>query len=358
MKRSIICASFAGVCLFPYLVISANGQPEDKALRERVLSEYPRALEALRAHLSKGSGVVVRSVERGIGTNRHRLTVGRTVFESKRPGMARVVSDTDSTRDSEKGATSKHTQTVYCYNRDYSFKLSREGGSSAYSIASFEKNVNGKSPMETREMGLRLSMYLDAPTGLYVFPISSILADPRFSLERVSQAVEKNKQLVKIEFNVKADGQREGYKAWLLVSPAEAWTLYAYDMRTDRNKDHVYGTLEYGEPLRGFATPKRVVHVRDKRGGTTPTEIQTYDIEEIRFVDVPESDFTLAAFGLPDVQQPGKRSYASQTGFWFLTLSILSLVIAVLFKLTSSILKRKNAHNEHTSMRSASDTAH
>jgi hypothetical protein len=63
---------------------------------------------------------------------------------------------------------------------------------------------------------------------------------------------------------------------------------------------------------------------------------------EFRFVDVPDSDFTLQAFGIPEqVARPAKvAARGRELGYWFFGLSIAALVLAVTAKSASSRLGR------------------
>jgi len=63
------------------------------------------------------------------------------------------------------------------------------------------------------------------------------------------------------------------------------------------------GRVEYGQPQDGFPVPKRVVSTRSPLGERQPTDIETYEFNELHFGDVPDGQFQLSAFGLPDVRQ-------------------------------------------------------
>ena len=130
------------------------------------------------------------------------------------------------------------------------------------------------------------------------------------------------------------------YDGWILVEPEKKWVLREYEL--GHRKQVIRGLVEYGDPQDGFPLPKRVVIKGFPRGSSEPTFIQIFTFEDLRFVDVPDGEFTLAAFGLPELGQPGRsRSrYANRTVFWLLGAALVSLVLAVALKYYSGTSRR------------------
>jgi len=129
-----------------------------------------------------------------------------------------------------------------------------------------------------------------------------------------------------------------------LASAREKWVLYEYEYRPKNGLAIRKGVIDYGEIQDGFPVPKRLVtsvfDTRKKalRAGTT------YDFEEFRFVDLPEREFTLAAFGLPEgVLRPSRVARTSQTGYWLLGLAFMALAGSVALKYASSRRRRTAA---------------
>ncbi len=143
--------------------------------------------------------------------------------------------------------------------------------------------------------------------------------------------------MLKIDFEYpsKRGGRYEGS---LLVSPEEKWTLYEY--RQTRGAGLRKGTISYEGSHSGFPIPKRVTHSAFKLAQQKLEQVETFDFQDIRFSDLPEREFTLAAFGFPDVLKPATTLRASHTGYWLVGLALLSLSVAIAFKVASTRLQK------------------
>jgi hypothetical protein len=321
--------------------LSARG--DDGALAQLVLRDYPRALRALEERFSTAKGVVKRSIERNATSkSAKRVSRERLVFECKRPYMARVVSDIEKTVTRDGTDKSTRLERVLCYNHEYTFELRREGAADNLSVTSFEPNRDGKSNMEHREMGNSLSKYLNAPFSLYVWPVSSIFAEQRLAVHDVSRVSEGKLQLLKVRFERKPDSKGAGgFNGWFLVSPDEAWVLRSYEY-TDKNGIFVRGSIEYGDIEGGVPVPKRIVHAKGTAESSAPTQVTTYEFDEFNFADVPDSEFTLSAFGLPELRSSSGGSERNPAR-WLFAIACLGIVTAVALKTASSRLRARNA---------------
>ena len=116
--------------------------------------------------------------------------------------------------------------------------------------------------------------------------------------------------------------------------------IHEYEF-VDGAKTSVHGTLEYGEMQQGFPALRRFIHTKTQAPESGGQWITTkYDFEKIDFVEVPDRDFTLAAFGLPELGRPTERSSRSPAP-WLIALSLLALAAAVVLKVASSRIQRK-----------------
>ena len=68
----------------------------------------------------------------------------------------------------------------------------------------------------------------------------------------------------------------------------------------------------------------------------------TYEFEGFGFADVPDQEFTVSAFGIPEsVSHPAKVARSRGLGYWFLGFALIALAAAVAFKIASSRLSRE-----------------
>ena len=193
----------------------------------------------------------------------------------------------------------------------------------------------------TTPMFVLLFRYLDAP--FIPFFVSLLITDEAFSVRAVSRVVGEQGRMLKVDFASKptTKGQREMH-GWLVVSPEQAWVLRSYEFSNSLGTTYA-GTIEYGEVQRGVPVPKRVVHtVRPPGGGSNGMRTE-YNFDEISLVDdVPDRDFTLAAFGFPEPGSPKPRR-TGRPALWLFVFACVAMAAAVALKSAASRLQRKAA---------------
>jgi hypothetical protein len=280
---------------------SAWTRDDEAALKERVLKTYPVALRALETHFAKAFGSVTGSEEHWIGKPRHILVAGRFTFASRWPDLAKVTRLATLTTMKD-GKTKAPKETAFCFNKENAFMLVKEEGKPEFAIKSLAANKDGQSFVKD-QMESWLYSYLHAPFSLGGPSMSSIIADGGSPIQRVSLVRRDDKTYLKIEFDFKKGGNKRLRKlaGSVLVAPEEKWVIHEYEFTDTINVWQ--GRVEYGQPQDGFPVPKRVVSTRLILGERHPTDIDTYDFNELHFGDVPDSEFQLPAFGLPDVRQ-------------------------------------------------------
>jgi hypothetical protein len=320
---------------------------QDSQLREVFLRDYPPALKVLESRFASAKGAVRVSREVSPGQTEgggvKREWVGTIAFERKGPYMARAVGDIDQniTKADEKIAL--HRVKANCYNRDYSFQLRKRDANDQFFATSIEHNDGRKTPADDTSMVSLLYTYLEASHRIPVLSMSGLLADEQFSVRAVSRVDGGKTPWLKVEFETGANSKWFGaLKGWFVVSPDEAWVLRSYDYARGGGKGmHQWGSVEYAGEQGGIPLPKRVSrHSRAPGGGREQS--RTWDFDEISLVDVPDRDFTLAAFGFPEPAQSVARSAGSFAPMLF-GIAGLSMAAAVAFKVASSRLHRKGS---------------
>ena len=317
---------------------------DDALLKMKVLKVYPDALKELETHFSKAFGSGSGSEEHGIGTKMARRIDGQFTFAAKGPFLAKVARKATSTTMKEKKRTAPGPiETVFCYNKTNSFSLKKDAGSSEYQIKAFDENKDGELPLK-QQMVAWVYKYLEAPFRLRLMRMSAAVAHPDFSIQHVSEVHEGNKTFLKIEFDFKKSLQN--CAGWITVAPDEKWVLHDYEYSDIQ--DFFRGHIDYGEPQGGFPVPKRVVITRMNPAERRPTSVVTFDFENLKFGDVPDSDFTLAAFGFPGVEDrvfgghsSTERRHWSGTGWLFAGIGFVLLIAAFLLKYASSRFRKK-----------------
>lgn len=156
---------------------------------------------------------------------------------------------------------------------------------------------------------------LAGPVG--VIGASRLLSFPSFAVVKVTRpADQRDHLLIEFVFDIGDDKERvvpdkvvkalaavgkkpamRGiWKGWIEVAPDEDWAVHGYGSNhpTTGMKGRVH-QIDYGEPRDGVPIPRRIT-VSNPMG----TMIQTFEIERVEFGPIPEREFTLSAYGLPE----------------------------------------------------------
>jgi hypothetical protein len=332
----------------------------DGALRERVLREYPGALKALESHFSRAKGIVRRRNVRVKGPPRERPSPDeRYVFEL-RPDMARVVVE----RQYAAGKTAPtRKDAATCYNRDYTFQLKKEGEESAFFLSSFSWNKGADPEQGARRTHAQIKDYLNAPFTLAYAPISELFAYEGFSVGNVSRVGDGPGERLRVEFDTGPVAKpRTRRRGWFIVSPAEAWVLCSFEL-TLGPRMIKRGTITYSGTEDGVPLPKQAVYTHEvlagpdqkappkkiapgsqgaNNGDSAGTSVETYDFDELTLASMPDADFTLTAFGLPEVGAAARRAPGNLT-LWMFGLACAAMAAAVALRAAAARLRRRDA---------------
>ena len=196
---------------------------------------------------------------------------------------------------------------LFCINSRYAFSLNRKTSTGGWviwrlSTRSKERAIFHDPPDVSVQRWSTFAIYFGLASTLPFGPPGT-----EFSIERVSSESHEGRDLVKVEFKYTAPDDKPRLPSlvgWASYDPNRYWVLTAYDVQRTWSgtglKGLNAGTYEYQDTRDGCPILKRIV----TRGRNIRPD-GTYDLEEIydfdiREGDVPESDFTLSAFGLPE----------------------------------------------------------
>jgi len=320
-------------CSLLFWLSPASGQEDEASLKDWVRSEYPAALKALESRFAKAYGSGTSAEEFRIGTKGHIRTDGRLNFALNGPFLAKVALHISKTTMKDQ-KTSPPQEVVFCYNTQSSFWLTKPAGNSEYALKSLETSKDEASGPH-RQVYDRLK-FLYAPYTVGTLRMSDAIARPNFSIRRVEATGAKDRALLKIEFDLK---NSRGLSAWVVLAPGEKWAIQEYESKDIQ--DVIHGRIEYGELMDGFPTPKRVLITRTKVGETHPAQSYAFDFDEIHFADVPDREFSFAAFGLPDLGRPRGMQHGMRTGLLLLGIAIVMIIVASMIKKQASHRFRK-----------------
>jgi hypothetical protein len=169
--------------------------------------------------------------------------------------------------------------------------------------------------------------------------LSDIIKDPRFTISNIHGVRRDGKEVVQFEYGFTAEtpdkqAPPQHKEPWaehgvVVVDPQHSWCI----LRTHFDNPNWTGdeTVEYGDAIDGFPIPRRCTHTSTHKKGMGNGLI-ICEFDKLVHRDIPESEFTLSAFGLPEMQVPGEQK--PQTLWrWLLGIGIALGVLAVLLRI-------------------------
>jgi hypothetical protein len=269
----------------------------DSDLEQRFLRDAPRGWAKLSAAECRLAGVA--HIEHWSTTKGQKTVHIDNHIEFKRNGdLVRLV---------QSGAK-KESSFVHVVGPRYFFRLTRPSPKAPYVLRDLSF---GQPITNIKDEGLLSSTYFFRASQFsrefWDVPLEGLIADPGFKLKRISEGVDGTKKIVRVEFVAKsAKYKREWRSAWMELCPDENWALQKAE-HWPRSDWRQTITNEFRTSKDGQLSPYRSRIVsRFSVSEFSKEEIeQTYQftLDELEDRVVPESEFTLPAFGLPEMAQ-------------------------------------------------------
>ncbi len=224
--------------------------------------------------------------------------------------------------------------TVFNVGKDYRFKLEKKG-SGSYTLKEFGPNIAFEKDLE--------ESYLDPihfPYKIYNVELDELLNDPSFVLKSCEGILYENKDCVKIAFELNSPKNKVLKSGYFIVSPNDGWIVLrtVCDLKPPNGKilprsydckiDYAFNGNKY-PPIKKVD----VAWLRYRK---------IYDFEKYSQIDVPDWEFKLSAFNLPEIgaQAESINRYGPLVSF-FIIGAILVLVGFTVFYLAR---KSSDAH--------------
>ena len=308
----------AGHLLMIGMVLCCTAAWGDDALKRRVEAEYPPALARLEARYGSMHGRARRGYFEAF-PGRPPVNETRRLDFAFAPGSGRMDVTLTGPDEPEKLDAKTAIRSVYGANAQYGFELVQrraDNGLTLQTVLDDPKRRRilvgsrygyevqcahyfGKVPFSTyfNSKTLRIDsvVELDAPQGSKPLLIRPTVVPPA--------------NWVRPPNSLDVDG-------WLVVSPNEGWITREYGQTFGRAKFSTnIGKIEYGRSPDGHLDPIKHVQ-RGYMGRVTRDDPGVavlgfdLDFESVTYEALPESEFRLPAFGLPDID-PGDKKGAS-----------------------------------------------
>ena len=295
------------------LVVSGVSAQSDDALKQRVLNEYPAALAKLEARYGSMHGQGRHHKFRVIQPMEQTLKLDFAFA----PGSAKMVTtETDPDSPAIK-AEQAFFQSIYCANPGYGFHLNRRHPDDDLALRTVLDDHRSSLGQITNHFGNQVQCAFS----FGFVSVSLYLEKKIFRIDSVTELAEEpsGKSLL-IQFAiVRPPGTptRPSWSdvdGWLVVSPDEGWIIREYGSVQSARGFASYtdiGKIEYARSPDGHLDPikhtQRNYHGRVNRDNPgTPGAGFELIFESVKYEALPESEFRLPAFGMPEVEAAGK----------------------------------------------------
>jgi hypothetical protein len=239
--------------------------------------------------------------------------------------------------------------TIDAVNSRYAFQLRRLAPDKPWAFVGQDLNLEeARKPGPLRaEVGVQnWTGYPFLITGIACSYLPDLIEDADFSVQSATPVVRDRNTLVRVEFTTRPKLWRRKlhpnitdwmnlHGGWILFDPMRYWIIREFQVKVhtgrpqsdDNSTSVTKGKFDYKEGQDGFPILTRIARQWE--------QYQVENIQEFQLIerdDVPESEFTLTAFGFPepaDLQtlRSGPRLY-----LWAGGAGILCLALGVVFR--------------------------
>lgn len=223
---------------------------------------------------------------------------------------------------------------VVCRSRNGAFALEKSVKDAPYALSFFD---DGDSQARARlavefEMIEAIDSQIEAATRVYDMPVASLL-DGGATIRSVETAASEGKPYVEVVFELPSDSN---YKdARVRFDPSWDWAITDYEIAVKSDvpvkKSARTGHVEYQRLSDGHVFP-RVVRVETESilpSGKRAYAARTTKLLEVRQGGVTDSQFTLAAYGLPEMAPRGQNRYYPLNRWYFWLLIVIGIVCVI-----------------------------
>jgi hypothetical protein len=296
----------------------SRAESDSALLWQKLSVEGPPAWHCLEQHFGRveGTGKRTQVSERTGKTNAVRK---ETIIEFKINGVNQEALF--------RGVTTGAEQ-VMCVNSKYNFTLARGTPDRNFSITAFQDGppVSTDSPLISTEdlVEVYFEQFLKAPWVIDGRSLDRIINGRGFHLIGIESIGSTHAPLVQVRFSYQPTDMHEApfTDAFVTLRPDANWSIRHYEYSL--NDGRLIGDIDYGGTMEGIPTLSKV-SLRAESAQHQPISHTIFEFERLVPSVVPEANFTLTAFGLPELSE----SEPSRRWFLLLNVGVICLVVAV-----------------------------
>ncbi len=258
------------------LILSTSADPGDQFLRE-----YPDQVIQLRARLegTRGTASVCGVVNAKFGPSRQ-------IRYATRPGSVKYEFEAS---EGVVGTKGPGEAVVYCRVDRHCFRLQKEDSSTQYVVSMY-----GDGTLENAMVHHDFARFVESPWSLANMTIAEMMKKKHFKLLKSSELVEKGRSLVEVEFET-GDAPDKLAKIRAAFDPGLNWAIVWAELSPPNTFGRaVRSDVEYQSSAEGrfFVKSAQIIGLDSK--------MYRCNFPQVEFVTLPESEFTMAHYGLKD----------------------------------------------------------
>ena len=189
---------------------------------------------------------------------------------------------------------------------------------------------------------------LYAPWTVIFFDLSEIFDSEDFVLKSLLSRSHGDEKLVEVVFDFRHPTESYSFRdVKMILDPQNGWGVREFTIISPPSSTEIVGKITYGDTRHkesGFRLPAKLeqtwTNYNATRSEVVVTEKHVSSFRSLEFVDVPESNFMLSAFGLPE---PTPTSLAPGVKWGFVLINIGVVVCIIAFVLFFRHPKRRQA---------------
>jgi hypothetical protein len=312
--------------LLPIAVVIADDD-ERSDLEHSLRSQYPAAINRLRLPLANLMCQARLSYRESGNAGHGRFA--EAITEHFRKEQCRLVT----LKYVLQGPSSEFAGKVWCETPKQAFALHQSVRDGPFVISGFEANAKKMGPIRANVEN-QSDEFVCAAFQATSVTIEELFADPYFKAGSVSRTAQDEHELVEVVFE--RAGAPGGYLSGRIVLDRSLdWALREYELLVQDDpswRSTVSCKIQCARWEPGaFIFPKQVLQVTQAGSPDGKQEIireREVVFQEVKLNKVKDSQFTLAAFGLPDLSSPPRRSYYPLDSWFFWTCIFLAFASA------------------------------
>ncbi len=307
-------------CMTLAALLGLVAHGDDAALRQRVETEFPLAMAKLEARYDSMHGRAIYHATRCPPGGKPCVEELLRLDFAFAPGLARLTTTNLKPDEVVNPKQKQALESVRGVNSQYGFVISRYQPGAAYVVRDIEADLRQARSIITSRHGSELQCGARFGFG----KLSEIFAVKAFRLDSVAEVegAAGSKQVL-IRYASTRDFKTLKPSAvfvdgWIVVAPDDGWIIREYGVVSTSNTGQAHatdlGTIEYSRSADGHLDPVRLVEHycpgRIERAAPEPPHDGSVSFEltfeSVKYEALPEADFHLPAFGLPEAEAPAK----------------------------------------------------